>query len=122
MANLLAGTAQITVDGNSYMLEGAAKYSPSTVTRTSLVGQDGYHGVKEMPVTGSISFTARDAGNLTVYDFNRMRNATVVLQLANGKTVVGRSMACVDAQEVDTTEATFDVKFEGPLVSEQTAN
>lgn len=37
MANLLAGTAQITVDGNSYMLEGAAKYSPSTVTRTSLV-------------------------------------------------------------------------------------
>ena len=26
MANLLAGTAQITVDGNSYMLEGAAKY------------------------------------------------------------------------------------------------
>ncbi|CAB3705503.1 phage tail tube protein [Achromobacter ruhlandii] len=122
MANLLAGTAQITVDGNSYMLEGAAKYSPSTVTRTSLVGQDGYHGVKEMPVAGSISFTARDAGSLTVYDFNRMRNATVVLQLANGKTVVGRSMACVDAQEVDTTEATFDVKFEGPLVSEQTAN
>jgi len=86
------------------------------------VGQDGYHGVKEMPVAGSISFTARDAGDLTVYDFNRMRNATVVLQLANGKTVVGRSMACVDAQEVDTTEATFDVKFEGPLVSEQTAN
>ena len=122
MANLLAGTAQITVDGNSYMLEGAAKYSPSTVTRTSLVGQDGYHGVKEMPVAGSISFTARDAGNLTVYNFNRMRHATVVLQLANGKTVVGRSMACVDAQEVDTTEATFDVKFEGPLVSEQTAN
>ncbi|KAJ8134726.1 hypothetical protein OY671_012061, partial [Metschnikowia pulcherrima] len=77
--------------------------------------QDGYHGVKEMPVAGSISFTARDAGSSTVYDFNRMRNATVVSQLANGKTVVGRSMACVDAQEVDTTEATFDVKFEGPL-------
>ncbi len=122
MANLLAGTAQITVDGNSYMLEGAAKYSPSTVTRTSLVGQDGYHGVKEMPVAGSISFTARDAGSLTVYDFNRMRNATVVLQLANGKTVVGRSLANVDAQEVNSTEATFDVKFEGPLDSEQTVS
>lgn len=122
MANLLAGTAQITVDGNSYMLEGAAKYSPSTVRRETLMGMDGYHGVKETPIPGSISFTGRDSGDLVVYDFNRMRNATVVLQLANGKTVVGRNMACVDAQEIDSTEATFDLKFEGPFVSEQTAS
>ncbi|MCY1195586.1 hypothetical protein AVE30378_02144 [Achromobacter veterisilvae] len=122
MAKLLAGTAQVTVDGNSYMIEGAAKYSASSVRRESLTGMDGYHGVKETPIPGSISFSARDAGDLTVEDFNRMRNVTVVLQLANEKTVVGRNMACVDAQEVDTTEATFDLKFEGPSVSEQTAS
>jgi hypothetical protein len=122
MAKLLAGTAQITVDGNSYMLEGAAKYSPSTVRRETLMGMDGYHGVKETPVPGSISFTGRDAGDLVVANFNGMRNVTVVLQLANGKTVVGRNMACVDAQEVDSTEATFDLKFEGPSVTEQTAS
>jgi len=122
MANVLAGTAQITVDGNSYMLEGAAKYSPSTVRRETLMGMDGYHGVKETPVPGSISFTVRDAGDLVISDFNGMRNVTVVLQLANGKTVVGRNMACVEAQEIDSTEATGDLKFEGPLVSEQTAN
>jgi len=121
MANLLAGTAQITVDGTSYMLEGAAKYNPSSVRRETLMGMDGYHGVKETPVAGSISFTGRDSGDLTVSYFNTIRNATVVLQLANGKTVVGRNMACVDAQEVDTTEATFDLKFEGPSVTEQTA-
>lgn len=122
MANLLAGTAQIAVDGNSYMIEGAAKYSPSTVKRETLMGMDGYHGVKETPVPGSISFTGRDSGGLTIAYFNTIRNATVVLQLANGKTVVGRSMACVDAQEVDTTEATVDLKFEGPSVTEQTAS
>jgi hypothetical protein len=122
MANLLAGTAQITVDGNSYMLEGSAKYSPSTVKRETLMGMDGYHGVKETPVPGSISFSARDKGDLVVFNFNTMRNVTVVLQLANGKTIVGRNMASVDSQEVDSTEATFDLKFEGPSVTEQTAS
>lgn len=122
MANLLAGTAQITVDGNSYMLEGSAKWSPSTVKRDTLMGMDGYHGVKETPVPGSISGTFRDSGSMTVATFNAMTNSTIVLQLANGKTVVGRNMACVDAQEVDSTEGTFDLKFEGPLVSEQTAS
>lgn len=122
MANLLAGTAQITVDGNSYLLEGAAKYSPSTVRRETLMGMDGYHGVKETPVPGSISFTGRDSVDLVVATFNGMRNVTVVLQLANGKTIVGRNMACVEAQEVDSTEATLDLKFEGPSVTEQTAS
>ncbi|MBV2180890.1 MAG: phage tail tube protein [Castellaniella sp.] len=122
MANLLAGTAQITVDGESYMISGGAKYSPSTVRRETLMGMDGYHGVKETPVPGSISITGRDSGDTVIAAFNSMRNATVVLQLANGKTVVGRNMACVDAQEVDSTEATVDLKFEGPLVSEQTAS
>jgi hypothetical protein len=122
MANLLAGTAQITVDGESYMVEGAARYSPSTVRRETLMGMDGYHGVKETPVPGSISLTSRDFGGLVVFNFNGMRNVTVVLQLANGKTVVGRNMAAVDVQEVDTTEATFELKFEGPSVTEQTAS
>lgn len=122
MANLLAGTAQITVDGNSYMIEGGAKYSPSTVKRETLMGMDGYHGVKETPVPGSISITGRDSGDMVVATFNGMRDVTVVLQLANGKTVVGRNMSCVDAQEVDSTEATVELKFEGPLVSEQTAS
>jgi hypothetical protein len=98
------------------------KYSPSSVRRETLMGMDGYHGIKETPVAGSISFSGRDSGDLVVAHFNSMRNVTVVLQLANGKTVVGRNMACVDAQEVDSTEATFDLKFEGPSVTEQIAS
>jgi hypothetical protein len=121
-SELLAGTAQIVVDGATYMLEGAAKYSVSTVKRETLMGMDGFHGWKETPVPGSISMSVRDAGNLTVADFNAMRNSTVTLTLANGKTVVGRNMGAVDAQEVDTVDAKFDVKFEGPQVTEQTVS
>jgi hypothetical protein len=121
-SNLIAGIAQVTVDGATYQLEGSAKYSPSSVKREAMVGQDGFHGWKETPVTGSISMSIRDAGDMTVGSFNTMRNATVVLSLANGKIVVGRNMGTTDVQEVDTEDAKFDVKFEGPQVSEQTVS
>jgi hypothetical protein len=121
-SNLIAGTAQVTVDGATYQLEGSAKYSPSKVKREAMMGQDGFHGWKETPIPGFISMSLRDAGDLTVADFNSMRNATVVLELANGKIVTGRNMGTTDAQEVDTEDAKFDVKFEGPQVSEQTVS
>lgn len=118
-SNLLAGVAQVTVDGTTYQLEGGLKWSPSTVKRESMMGMDGFHGWKETPVPGSISMSLRDAGSLTVGDFTRIRNSTVVLTLANGKIVVGRNMGVVDAVEVDSEDAKFDIKFEGPQVSEQ---
>jgi hypothetical protein len=51
-----------------------------------------------------------------------MRNSTVVLVLANGKVVFGRNMGTTDTQEVDAEDAKFEVKFEGPEVSEQTVS
>lgn len=121
-SNLIAGTAQITVDGVTYQLVGSLKYSPTTVKRDALVGQDGFHGWKEMPKPGSITMDVRDAGDLTVADFNGMTNVTVVAELANGKTVVGRNMGTTEPEEVETEEAKFSVKFEGPQVSEQTTS
>lgn len=118
-SNLIAGTAQITVDGATEQLEGGLKYSVATVKRTALMGKDGFHGWKEEPVAPFIEMSIRDAGNLTVASFNAMRNATVVASLANGKIVTGRNMGAVDVQEVDTDDAKFTVRFEGPQVSEQ---
>lgn len=122
MSNLLAGTASVTVDGTTYMLEGDMKYSPSTKKRESLIGQDGVHGYKETYVTGTISMSLRDSGSLSVADFNAMTNVTVVVSLANGKMVTGKGMWTVETQEVDTADAKFDVKFEGPNVTEATAS
>lgn len=121
-SNLIAGITQAIIDGVTRQLEGSAKYSPSKVKREAMIGQDGFHGWKETPVTGSISMSLRDAGDMTVADFNAMRNSTIVLVLANGKTVVGRNMGATDVQEVDTEDAKFDLKFEGPQVSEQTVS
>lgn len=121
--NRLAGIAYFNIDGNSYMLSGDLSYSPGSVKRESLVGQDAVHGFSEVPRAPSISCTLRDAGNLTVADFNKMTNNTVTLELANGKTIIGRNLWTVEAAEVKTQDGTFEVKFEGfsGSITEQTA-
>jgi hypothetical protein len=117
-SNRLAGTAQIYVDGQSYMLAADLTYSPSRVKRDTLVGQDAVHGFSEMPSAPFIAGTFRDAASLTVADFNAMTDVTVVCTLANGKTVTGVGMWTTDVQEVKTQEGTFEVRFEGKLVEE----
>jgi hypothetical protein len=112
-SNFIAGTAYITVDGVNYQLEGELKYDVGRVTRESLQGQDTGHGFSEKPKAPSISASIRDSGGLSLAQFNAMRSVTVVLELANGKTIIGRNMWTVEAQEVDTTEAKFAVKWEG---------
>ena len=116
--NRLAGVAYLSVDGQSYMVAGEISYSVSSVKRESLSGPSGVQGYSEMPIPGSISVSLRDAGSLTVANFNAMTNVTVTAELANGKTIIGSGMWTVESQEVKTGEATFDVKFEGPTVEE----
>jgi len=116
--NRLAGTAFIAVDGTTYMLAGDLSYSVSGVSRETLNGQDRVHGYSEKPKQGMISGTLRDGAGLSVAAFNAMTNVTVTLELANGKTILGRNMWTVEAQEVKTAEGTFEVKFEGFSVEE----
>jgi hypothetical protein len=111
--NRLAGTATLTVDGQSYMLAGDFEYKPSTVTRETLIGMDGVHGYSEKPVAGHIAGTLRDSDGLTVADLNAMSNVTVVAVLANGKTIIGRNMWTIEDQTVKSTDATIEVKFDG---------
>ncbi|MBV8970914.1 MAG: phage tail tube protein [Sphingomonadaceae bacterium] len=115
----LAGTAFVTIDGKSYSIVGEGTYRVSSETRESLLGQDGYHGYKAMPAAGKISWKGRDSSGVSVAAIAAASNATVTLELANGKTIIGRNMVRVgDPIEVNTEDATFTVDFEGPEVTE----
>lgn len=117
--NRLAGVAYVTLNGVSYSISGEGTYRPSGSKRESLTGQDGYHGYSETPTPGKISWKGRDSNHVVISALNESANATVVLELANGKTVIGRNMARVgDPIEVNTEDATFPVEFEGPDVKE----
>lgn len=117
--NLLAGVAYIAVDGRNYAVAGAGSYRCSSETRESLMGQDGYHGVKGMPMPGKISWTGRDSGSVSVGALAKALDVTVTLELANGKMVIGRNMARVgEPPTVNSEEGTFEIEFEGPSVTE----
>lgn len=117
-SNRLAGVCYLTVDGANYMMAGDFSYKVSGVSRETLTGQDGVHGYGEKIAAGYIGGTLRDSGGLRMADINAMTSVTVVLELANGKTVIGRNMWTTEQQENKTTEATIDIKFEGPTVTE----
>lgn len=117
--NRLAGIATVTVDGVAYSISGEGTYRPSVSKRETLTGQDQVHGFSEVPQPGKISWKGRDNGGLSIAGLNQANNVTVVLSLANGKSVIGRNMWRVgDPIEVNTEDATFTVEFEGPDVSE----
>ncbi len=117
-ARRLAGIASILIDGTAFNVVGDLVWSPSKLKRETLVGQDGVHGYSEMPLQGHIACTLRDAGSISVLAFNSMTNSTVQVVQANGKTIVGTGMWCVDPQEVKTQEGSFEVRFEGDNVQE----
>lgn len=116
--NRLAGLAYVTVDGITIMVAGQFKYRPSKMERTTLSGMDSVHGYKEKPVAGFISCQVRDSGGISVSDFNGQTSVNIIAELANGKTIIGRSLWTVNTQEVDSEEAIFDVRWEGADVTE----
>lgn len=117
-SNRLAGTAFLTVDGQTYMVAGAFEYCPSTLERETLTGMDSVHGYSEKPTPGFIAATLRDSGGLSVAQINLMRNVTVVCELANNKVIIGRNMWSVEKQSAKAEDATIETRWEGPSVTE----
>lgn len=115
----LAGVAWLTVDGVSYAAMSEPTWGVSSVERTTINSMGNRAvGYSESFRPGFIAATILDTANTSVAGFNDMTNVSVVLTLASGKTVSGTGMWCVGTQEVNSTEATFAVRFEGSSVVE----
>jgi hypothetical protein len=114
----LAGVGTFNINGVQYDLVSDLLWKVSDRTRTTLAGMNRIHGYSETPTAGFISAVLRDTAGTTIRDFQDMTNVAVSAELASGKRVSGTGMWTVDTQEVNSTEATFTVRFEGEDVSE----
>ncbi|MFC0407917.1 phage tail tube protein [Roseomonas elaeocarpi] len=114
-----AGVVALTIDGEAIDVASDCVYDPTTVTRSELLGQSGPQGFSETRKNGAIGFTVRDAANMTVANFMAMTDVSVVAVLANGKTVSGDNMWCLECSEVKTADGTFTVSLRGPRVDER---
>lgn len=116
--NRIAGTAFLALDGVATALQGAFSYRPSAPNRESLMGMDGFHGYKEKPAPGQIKATLRNNGGVSLTALGQMTNSTITCELSNGITVIGRNMFTTEAPSADAEEATIEIIWEGPDVTE----
>lgn len=116
--NGLAGTAFFQADGQTFALVGEVTYRPASPTREMLVGMDGPHGFKSKPGWGQIKAKLRNTSGVSVAAIGQMVNSTITIELANGKTVIGRQMFTTEPPSADAEEAEIEVTWEGPDVTE----
>jgi hypothetical protein len=108
----LAGITSFTVNGSALSVT-EFSWDPGTTERETMTSMSGVDGFKETPVAAHISGKFRDSQSVNVGAFTRLSDATVVVQLANGKQIVGHNLWYVGRPGVSGSDATFDFKFEG---------
>jgi hypothetical protein len=113
MANKIAGTTYIKVDGQQFTLAGRITVSTSTVEREGKVGLSGVAGFKESPRVPFIEGDFHTTEDLSLEDLEEITRATVKVELANGKNYILRDAWCTGALEIDGAEGQISVRFEG---------
>lgn len=108
----LAGITSFTVNGSAFAVTEFA-WDPATFESETMMSLSGVDGYRQSPVAPFISGKFRDAQSVNVTAFTNLNNATVVVSLANGKTIVGHNMWYTGRPGVSGADATFDFKFEG---------
>lgn len=107
------GTIYIKADGKRYDAKGDFTYNLGLPTREGIVGADGMHGYKTTHKPGFIEGAVTDSSDLDLDKLQTLEDATVTLELANGKVVVCREAYYAHEGNVTTGEGEIPVRFEG---------
>lgn len=108
----ISGITQFTVNGSALNVTEFA-WDPASVERETVSSLSGVDGYSEKPVAPYISGKFRDAASVNVTALTNANNATVIVKLANGKTISGSNMWYIGRPGVSGADATLDFRFEG---------
>ena len=105
----------IFVKANSvqYKAKGSFTYNLGRAKREAIVGADGVHGYKEMPQVPFIEGAITDQSDISLDDLLLLKDATITLELANGKVVVLSDGFFAGEGNVTTEEGEIAARFEG---------
>lgn len=107
------GIIQVQVNGVVYDAKGNFTYNLGRPMRETIIGADGKHGFKETPQPAFIEGEFTDRGTLDLNALVTITNATVTLELANGKVFVLRDAWFAAEGTGNTEEGNIGVRFEG---------
>ena len=112
MSKRVGGILFLKVDGEGFQAKGEFTYNINPVKRESVVGQDGVHGYKEEPKAIFFEGSITDSDELDLEGFQKITDATAILELANGKVIQFREAFYAADGDVTTSEGEIQVRFE----------
>ncbi len=121
MGKRIGGQIFIKADGFQFDVKGQFEYNLGQVKRDPVIGHDGHHGFKAMPQEAYIAGEFTDNADLNLKDdLLNIEDATITLELYNGKVIVLRGAYFSGSGNIQTEEANIEVRFTGESASEVT--
>ena len=113
MATPQNGTVSVQVNGETLRVKGPVTYALGGKIREEVMGQTGMLGFKVTPTAAHITFALMDAFDVDLVALQEMKEATITLNLENGKTISLDRASFVGPVEVSSEEGEFEIKFVG---------
>lgn len=109
----IGGIIFVKANGTQYRAKGSWTYNLGKLKREGIAGADGVHGYKAMPQVPFIEGTITDDSEISLETLLDLDDATITLELANGK-VISLSQAWFAGEgNVTTEEGEIEARFEG---------
>jgi len=118
MSNRRAGIIQLKVDGQTYDAKGNFTYNLGRPKREMIPGADRVHGFKEAVQVPFIEGEITDKQDFDLVAMLDITNATVTIELNNGKTIVLREACYAGEGNGQTEEGNIQFRFEGTSADE----
>ncbi len=114
----IGGTAYLKIDGDQKTLGGSWSVSPTEKVKTGVTGLSGPAGYTEAHRIPYMEGSLIDNGGLSIKQLEAITEATITLELVNGKTYVGYEMYLAGEPSHDTNTGEVSVRFEGKKIDE----
>lgn len=111
---IIAGKCYIKVNGTQFNLRGNMTISIGNEEKEPIVGLDKFHGLKVVPRASFLECDITDTADLDVEALENIQDATITVELVNGKTAVLRNAFQTNALELKAEDGVMTVKFQAP--------
>jgi hypothetical protein len=118
MSQRIAGKISFSVNGVRQNAKGSFSYNLGRDVRESVMGSDGFHGFMEKPQPAFIEGEISDRAGLDLAALVDTTDATVTLELGNGKVIALRDAFFAGEGTGNSEEGNIAVRFEGASAEE----
>jgi len=108
----IGGIINVKISGVLHRAKGSWSYNLGLPKREAVVGSDAVHGFKETPQAAFVEGAITDSSDLDLRALVSATNATVTLELANGKVIILEGAWYAGDGTVTTEEGEIEVRFE----------